>query len=478
MPSKFQRQLYDGTDCMASALALNCFQLGCLIRNVPMSEYSVDNSDWMEELRKANPSIKLRDIIMPGTHDSATYTFPKTKLFSAAGLTQNVDIYEQLSRGMRYLDVRVASSPSGESSIYHGCLQGGKFYDVINDIKRFLDDHSGEFVVLDVVQEYGRTFHEDKRVQMFNDLVELFGDKLYRTNDRKALMDTSLKDLDKQIVIVMNNRIYNFEYEGVKYTETYVDETFGLFSAQRWMHSKWHNTRDMTQLFEWNLDEVEKYGDKRNVFLNNQFILTPGVGGVKDALDLLVGQLSLRPVSFASKLYQKDMLDDFLREHAEKPWNIIMLDYCDLVPALVSFMIGLNFPEKLVVTKAAVHAGIGDSIDVTDKIRKYIKRGKVLYLTDIQKDFNLEFDEGKITIAYKLGKDYRILDVDFDESTEILVGEYSQNTGVLVHIDTEHKPTGVYSGGTIVEDKAAAAANGTVLEYSASADDVQFSIVR
>jgi hypothetical protein len=155
-----------------------------------------------------------------------------------------------------------------------------------------------------------------------------------------------------------------------------------------------------------------------------------------------------------------------------------MLDYIDLAPALISFLISLNFSKKLTVTKAAVHAGMGESIDVTSLAQSFVKRGKVLYLTDIKKDFRLDFDEGKLTIAYKLGRDYRILDVDFDESTEILVGEYSQNSGVLVHIDTEHKPKGVYSGGTIVEDKKAAAANGTVLEYTASADDVQFSIVR
>ena len=153
MTTNFQRKLYDGTDRMASALALNCCQFGCLIRDVPVSgEYSVDNSDWMEQLRKAKPSLKLRDIIMPGTHDSATYTFPKTKLFSAVGLTQNVDIYNQLSRGMRYLDVRVASSPSGETAIYHGCLEGGKLQPVLDQCKRFLDEHTGEFLVLDIVQ--------------------------------------------------------------------------------------------------------------------------------------------------------------------------------------------------------------------------------------------------------------------------------------------------------------------------------------
>jgi len=228
---------------------------------------------------------------MPGTHDSGTYTFSKSKLFSAAGLTQNVDIYEQLSRGMRYLDVRVASSPSGETAIYHGCLEGGKFSEVLSEIKRFLDEHRGEFVILDVVQEYGRTFHEDKRIQMFQDFSTVFGDKLWKTNDRKALLESTLGSLDKQIVVVMNNRIYNFEVDGTKYTETYVDEYYGVFSAQRWMRSKWHNTRDTSQLLEWNMDEVQKYGDKRNAFLNNQFILTPGVGGVKDVLDLLVGQL-------------------------------------------------------------------------------------------------------------------------------------------------------------------------------------------
>jgi hypothetical protein len=478
MSSKFQRQLYDGTDCLASALMLNCCQFGCFIRNVPTAEYSMDNSDWMSQLRKANPSIQLRDVVIPGTHDSATFTFSKTKLFSAAGLTQNVDIYQQLSRGARYLDVRVASSPSGETTVYHGFLQGGKFSDVLSQITRFLEEHPQEFIVLDIVQEYGRTFHEDKRVEMFHNLVKTFGDKLWKKNDRNELLATKLVDLDKQVVIVMNNRIYNFEHEGVQYSEKHVDQEFGLFSAQRWMRSKWHNTRDIPQLFEWNVDEVKKYGTQRDTFLNNQFVLTPGVGGVNDVLNLLVGKLSLRPVSFASKLYQQDQLDDFLRKQSDQPWNIIMLDYIDLAPALISFLISLNFSKKLTVTKAAVHAGMGESIDVTSLAQSFVKRGKVLYLTDIKKDFRLDFDEGKLTIAYKLGRDYRILDVDFDESTEILVGEYSQNSGVLVHIDTEHKPKGVYSGGTIVEDKKAAAANGTVLEYTASADDVQFSIVR
>lgn len=50
--------------------------------------------------------------------------------------------------------------------------------------------------------------------------------------------------------------------------------------------------------------------------------------------------------------------------------------------------------------------------------------------------------EGKLTIAYKPGTEYHILDVDFDETTEIVVSEYSQNEGLLVHVDPEYQPTG------------------------------------
>lgn len=478
--TKFQRQLFESTDRLTSALALNCCQFGCLIRDVPIAEYGLENSDWMAELKKVAPNLKLRDIVMPGTHDSASYTIPKAKFFAAVSLTQNLDVHGQLSMGMRYLDVRIATGSSGETAIFHGCVEGGLFSTILDQINEFLEHHVGEFIFLDLVQEYGRDFSEAKRVQMFQDIKSTFGDKMYTTNNCQQLLDTKLQNLNgKQLCVLLNNRIYGFEVDGTTYDENHIAETFGIFSAQRWMRSHWHNTRECSQLLEWNLEEVKTQGTNRRVFLTNQFVLTPGVGGAQDILSLLVGQVSLRPVSFAIKLYRKDVLDDFMREHAEEKWNIVMLDYCDLVPALVSFLIGLNFKSKISIQKAAVHAGSGESIDVTDKIQSFIKRQKVLYLTNISKDLELNFSEGKLTIAYKLGDSYHILDVDWDESSEVVVGEYSQNEGVLVHIDAQNQPKGCYSGGQIMNDRAAAAENGTILEYVAATEgNVEFSIVR
>lgn len=134
----------------------------------------------------------------------------------------------------------------------------------------------------------------------------------------------------------MSNRL---EVDGTLYDENATVDQYAIFNAQRWMRSQWHNTRDTLQLLEWNLDETHNHGNNRACFLNNQFVLTPGVGSPSDIIQLLMGQGSLSPVSLASNLYRKDVLNEFFREHADEPFNFTSMDFCDLSPALVSFLI-------------------------------------------------------------------------------------------------------------------------------------------
>ena len=142
-------------DQAASALALNCFQLGFGIQDVPLCEYSCNNADWMTNLTSAAPNLKLRDVVVPGTHDSASYTISKMQPFAAVGRTQNVSCYDQLCRGCRYLDIRVGGVSEGDNDvrIFHGFLKGGKLADVMDDISRFVDENPGEFIFLDIVLE-------------------------------------------------------------------------------------------------------------------------------------------------------------------------------------------------------------------------------------------------------------------------------------------------------------------------------------
>jgi hypothetical protein len=128
------------------------------------------------------------------------------------------------------------------------------------------------------------------------------------------------------------------------------------------------------------------------VLLMNQFVLTPGVGRPLDILLLLSGCLSLRPVSFATQLIPT--LQEFFRQYANESWNLIMMDFIDSIPGLVSFLISLNFVAELVIVKATIGVAIGDNggtdgplhnnRDVTNIISKFIYRNKVLFLTNVE----------------------------------------------------------------------------------------------
>ena len=459
---RFNKRLLDTMDCPCSALALNCCQFGCFIHDEPLCMYESTNAaDWMKQLLEVSPTITLRDLILPGSHDSATCSIQKSTLFSAVGKCQNLSMQEQLSRGCRYLDIRMAGTGNTPESvdIYHGFLKGGSLKSILQEIKEFLDAHTNEFLILEIVREYGRDMSPEQSKYALDLIQTTFNTKLYKNNPGliQLLNGKPLKefvDAGVQVAVLVHPRIYeNFTVDGITYNEQTIVDKYSYYHSGRWMRSQWHNTRNIDQLLEWNLDQVDKFGDNRNLFLNNQFLLTPGVGGVGDVVSLLVGQSSLRPVSFANQLYQKDKLDDFMRQHADKPWNMIMLDFVDLAPALVSFLIGLNFPSKLEILTAAASPGGGaaKSTNVTAKIRKFVKRDKVLYLTNIRQDLELDYDEGKLTIAYSLGGDSskQILDVDFDVTTEIVVSQYSQNQGVLVHVDPTTE--GVFHRGRILK---------------------------
>lgn len=424
---KFQKIVLDGLDCPCSALALNCLQFGCCITHLPVASFDMDqNADWMQHLCKSNPDTKLRSLVIPGTHDSATPTISKFQPFSASGLTQNLSILEQLNRGIRYLDLRLAGG-GGTISVFHGCLQGGPLADICQEICAFMEEHPGEFLFIEMVSEYGQAFSPAEKLTALDMLHESLGPYLCKETDPSVFWNQkTMQELtasNQRVCIFVHNRIYEgFEAadSGVTYDRAYIKDNYNFFDSGQFMHNRWHNTRENDQLLQWNLDEVHRNGPDRNRLLVNQFVLTPGVGGAKDILNLLVGMSSLRPVSFASRLAQP--MDEFLRANATESWNVIMMDYVDLVPGLISFLIGLNFVGSLEIIKATI---VGEDLDVTDKIQSFVQRAKVLYLTNVATDLGLDVLEGQLKVEYNIkDKQASTLTVDFDDDTEVVLSEY------------------------------------------------------
>lgn len=183
-------------------------------------------------------------------------------------------------------------------------------------------------------------------------------------------------------------------------------------------------------MLEWNLDEV-KSQSKKGKFLNNEFVLFPGVGGISDVARLLAGFGSLQPVYLANDLYKPAKkhgtapLHSFFAENPEEEWNLVSFDFIDLCPAMVSLLVGMNFSDFEIVL-ATVQYGNPNfyrpSMSVTSKVQSHVVRNKVLFL-NVGKDFGSNF--GTLTLAYKVKDKYYSIVIHFDGSSVIVLNEYN-----------------------------------------------------
>ncbi|KAH8353504.1 hypothetical protein KR084_011412 [Drosophila pseudotakahashii] len=100
---------------------------------------------WMNELKSKIGEMRLRDLFIPGSHDSGSYRpnfdpLLKESLVTKYALTQDEDIRGQLMHGVRYLDIRVGyyrHSPD-PFFIYHGITKQRPLQEVINQVKDFI----------------------------------------------------------------------------------------------------------------------------------------------------------------------------------------------------------------------------------------------------------------------------------------------------------------------------------------------------
>lgn len=219
------------------------------------------------------------------------------------------------------------------------------------------------------------------------------------------------------------------------------------------------NTRNVDQLLEWNLDDVKKKS-KKGKFLNNQFVLTPGVGGIQDVAKLVAGFSSLQPVYLANQLYKPPKkhataaMHAFFAQNASEAWNAVSVDYIDLCPAIVSLMVGMNFSDFEILL-ATVQYGNPNfyrpSMSVTSKVQSHVVRNKVLFL-NVGRDFGSNF--GTLTLAYKVKARYFSIVIHFDGSSVIVLNEYNHiqagSKEIVMEAGVEEGSVNPGGGGTIM----------------------------
>jgi len=225
--------------------------------------------DWMRDLAESEKSKKLSKLIIPGSHDSGAwfldvdgplapnqpdvFQFAKTIVHNWS-VTQDLDFLQQLQRGIRYLDFRIAPlREKGTYNIVHG-LYGKEIGQQLQIIDEFLTNHPKEVVILDFSALY--EFTEADHTELINMILSCFNGKLAK---RQASFDNvtlnQLNEINSQAIVLYDANIDN-EY---------------LWNRSL-ISSPWPNVQDTASLVGFLNEEVAK--DHLNLFVA-QGVISP-----------------------------------------------------------------------------------------------------------------------------------------------------------------------------------------------------------
>lgn len=153
----------------------------------------------MHEMQTKIENKKIRNLFLPGTHDSASFKrgldpIMSENIVTRFTVTQDDDIMSQLVHGIRYLDLRVGYYRSNQDKFWanHGISRMNPLAEVLSQVKEFIDG-TNEIVLLDF-QEFpvgfqGKTdVHKQLVFFLFEQLAEYAADP-------ELTWDATLKDI-------------------------------------------------------------------------------------------------------------------------------------------------------------------------------------------------------------------------------------------------------------------------------------------
>lgn len=110
-----------------------------------------DKSAWMQSIRD---DVKLSELALPGTHDSATFDVSVFPIVDDIVQTQTLDFDAQLRYGIRVLDLRIRRT-GGALALHHGPVYLDKMFGTaLQAIQRFLEANPSETVLFRIKEEH------------------------------------------------------------------------------------------------------------------------------------------------------------------------------------------------------------------------------------------------------------------------------------------------------------------------------------
>lgn len=318
---------------------------------------SINLENWMAQHETQIGSKPLKDLIIPGTHDSITSTISwKSGIAQNQDLPRGLNVFgpivpaiaapwskaqgktakEQLELGIRYFDMRIVYRDSHKAFYTCHGLYGEHLDVVLNEIEDFLNSHPKEVIILDFNHLYNMTPNEkiDRNPLLIRKIKTAFGDKIASRSEFNP--SSNLNDLwekGKQVIPIYYNDMGG-NNRGSKWTSV----NPWLWTASD-IVSPWpdkQNVEELKKSLEISLSKEAKVNTNRFSVL--QCILTPNgdvmFGGP------IQGIRSLKDLAIRPKKMLMENLSQWIKSPSNKV-NIIIADYLE-EPAVIQTIIGMN----------------------------------------------------------------------------------------------------------------------------------------
>lgn len=134
---------------------------------------------WMNDLRSHVGQFRMRELFIPGTHDSASYKKSlnyQENIVTKYSLTQEDDIRKQLLQGVRYIDLRVGYYQVSNPQFWanHGISRLHPLKQILHQIRDYALE-TNEIIIVDVQEfpvGFGKQYEvHDKLIRFLNETL-------------------------------------------------------------------------------------------------------------------------------------------------------------------------------------------------------------------------------------------------------------------------------------------------------------------
>ena len=187
-----------------------------------------DQSKWMSALKDSTP---LSSLSIPGTHDSMSLGWG-----GDIAQTQSKTLPNQLSSGVRFLDIRLAAYPKLSDLLYsyHGFIYlHSTFQQILDTITNFLTNNPTETIIMRLKQEY-TTETDATFISLLQKFLKnpKYSDYIYNYAGNK---NPILKNLRRKILILQN---FGGNISWMLYNQFVIQDNYNLNT--NWdLYNKW-----------------------------------------------------------------------------------------------------------------------------------------------------------------------------------------------------------------------------------------------